>query len=162
MKVATDAELLDSYSRTITGVVGQTVYYRMVVTNTGNTPLDITLSDPLCDSGTLTPTGSASLAPGASADYYCSHVLTTSDIPQFVNTATAHGQSANASSSVSASSKVTANVGAVKGDLGEAVLGHLDGAPRLLHLPAQLLHVGNGEAGIVSHHQDVCRLEDPA
>jgi hypothetical protein len=106
----------DSWVRgPITGVAGQTVYYRMVVTDTGNTPLDITLSDPRCDSGTITPTSSASLNPGGSAVYFCSHVLTTSDIPEFVNTATAHGQSASASSSVSASSKVTAEVGAVKG-----------------------------------------------
>jgi uncharacterized repeat protein (TIGR01451 family) len=105
----------------LTGTVGQTVYYEMVVRNTGNTPLDdVTLSDPRCDAGTLTPTSAVSLAPGASAVYYCSHKLTSSDTPEFVNTATVHGHNAsasssvNATSSVSASSQVTTALGAVK------------------------------------------------
>lgn len=104
------------------GTPGKTVEYKMVVTNTGNTTLDdVTLSDPRCDSGTLTPTGSVTLAPGASAVYYCAHTLRASDGPQFVNTATveAHNASAassvNATSTVSATSKVAAALGAVKG-----------------------------------------------
>ncbi|HZS31419.1 MAG TPA: hypothetical protein VFA37_09195 [Gaiellaceae bacterium] len=112
----------DPYVRgPLTGTVGQTVNYEMIVRNTGNTPLDdVTLSDPRCDAGTLTPTSAVSLAPGASAAFYCSHKLTSSDRPEFVNTATvqAHNASAsssvNATSSVSASSQVTTALGAVK------------------------------------------------
>ena len=51
---------------------------------------------------------------------------------------------------------------AFKSDLGEAVLRDLHGGARLLHLPAQSLHLGHGEAGIVSDDDDLRGLEDLA
>jgi uncharacterized repeat protein (TIGR01451 family) len=106
----------------VSGTPGQTVEYEMVVRNTGNVTLDqVTLRDPHCDAGTLSQTSTITLAPGASYTYFCSHVLTKADNPQFVNTATVHGHNASASSSVSAASSVSASshvatlVGAVKG-----------------------------------------------
>jgi uncharacterized repeat protein (TIGR01451 family) len=73
---------------------GQTVHYRMVVTNTGDTTLTITFADQLCDDGTLVAHDSRVLAPGATAEYTCSHVLVASDGPLYVNTATVSGVSA--------------------------------------------------------------------
>src|SRR4029077_18003872 len=44
----------------------------------------------------------------------------------------------------------------------ETVFRDLHLRTRLLHLLTQSLHLGNGEAGIVSHHHNVRGLEDPA
>lgn len=94
----------------VSAKVGDTIYYEMVVRNTGNTTLDVTLSDAHCDSGTLAPTTAVTLAAGAREIYYCSHELTSSDVPQFVNTATALGRSASASASASSSVRATSHV----------------------------------------------------
>ena len=101
----------------LTGHAGATVFYLMLVRNSGQTTLDVTLSDPRCDAGTLAPTGSHTLAPGGTLLFTCSHVLVAADTPLFVNTATADGKSASAASStVAASSSVTTDVlGGVKG-----------------------------------------------
>jgi hypothetical protein len=78
---------------TLTGALGQTVNYQIVVTNTGNVPLKFSeLSDAHCDVGTIGGgPGSASLAPGASTTYTCDHVLTT--VGAYTNEATATGTS---------------------------------------------------------------------
>lgn len=73
---------------------GQTVDYRMVVTNTGDVALTITFADQRCDDGTLVAHGSKILAPGATAEYTCSHVLVASDGPLYINTASVSGVSA--------------------------------------------------------------------
>src|SRR4029079_4854455 len=52
------------------------------------------------------------------------------------------------------------NVRAFKSDLGEAVLGDLHRCASLPGLLAQDLHLGNREAGIVSHDDGVGGLED--
>jgi hypothetical protein len=56
---------------------GQTVLYKIVVTNSGNTPLVITsFADPHCDPGTIHGgQGETPLAPTASTTYTCSHLL---------------------------------------------------------------------------------------
>src|SRR5215470_14199240 len=51
-------------------------------------------------------------------------------------------------------------VSAVESDLGEPVLGDLHRRARLLHLPAQVLHLGHREARILSDDHDVGALED--
>jgi uncharacterized repeat protein (TIGR01451 family) len=82
----------------LTGSVGDTVYYEIQVTNTGNEPLTLSISDPHCDSAPAGPTavsGSLSgnvLAPGGVAQYTCSHVLAASDMPSFTNVGTITGQ----------------------------------------------------------------------
>ena len=53
-------------------------------------------------------------------------------------------------------------VGVLESDLARRFFATFTCAPRLLHLLAQSLHLGDGEAGIVSHHHDVRGLEDPA
>lgn len=99
----------------LNGKVGDTVEYEIVVKNTGNVPLDVTLSDPRCDAGTLTPTGTVTLQPGDSQTYYCSHKLQKGDTPKFINTATAHGANSSVSSTVDVSSSVVTKTGGVKG-----------------------------------------------
>ena len=51
-------------------------------------------------------------------------------------------------------------VRAFESDLGETVLRDLHRRASLLHLLAQSLHLGDVEAGIVSHDHDVGGLED--
>jgi uncharacterized repeat protein (TIGR01451 family) len=39
----------------LTGTIGETIFYKMIVRDTGNTTLNVTLRDPICDSGTIIP-----------------------------------------------------------------------------------------------------------
>jgi len=52
------------------------------------------------------------------------------------------------------------DVSAFKSNFGETVLRDLHRRTRLLHLHAQLLHLGHGEAGILSNDRDARGLED--
>jgi hypothetical protein len=100
----------------VTGKIGDIVFYELLATNTGVTILDVTLSDPGCDPGTVSPSGGVTIAPGHVAFFACSHVLTAGDAPVFVNTATVHAQSISAKArTVAATSKATANVAGVLG-----------------------------------------------
>ncbi len=106
-------------SSPISAVVGQPIQYAIQVTNTGNTPLALSLSDALCDPGTIEGPTSLSgtlsvntLSPGGQAQYTCSHVLKGSDASPFTNTATVTGAPPTGAP-VSASSSVTANKQAV-------------------------------------------------
>jgi hypothetical protein len=82
----------------ITANVGDTIYYEIQVTNTGDTDLTLSLSDPHCDAGTIAgPTavsGTLSgnkLIPGGVAQYTCSHVVQAGDAPAFTNQACVTG-----------------------------------------------------------------------
>jgi uncharacterized repeat protein (TIGR01451 family) len=83
----------------VTGNVGDTVDYEMMVTNTGNTPLALAFTDSQCDGGTLSApsvvsgnytAASQTLAPGGEIRYTCSHVLAAGDQP-YTNTASVTG-----------------------------------------------------------------------
>ncbi len=68
-------------SSPVSGTVGQTVDYEIVVRNTGNVPLNFAgFSDSRCDAGTIAggPIGGI-LAVGATTDYTCSHLLDSAD-----------------------------------------------------------------------------------
>jgi len=79
------------------------VNYQIRVQNTGSVPLTLSLSDPLCDPGTISaPIGVSglsgrTLAPGGAAYFTCSHRLTQNDPDTtvagqpFKNTATVFG-----------------------------------------------------------------------
>lgn len=79
------------------------ISYQIRVTNTGDTPLALSLSDPRCDKGTIkgpfavsgTLTGQT-LSAGGRAFYTCTHQLTATDgagrFSSFSNTATVTGQ----------------------------------------------------------------------
>ncbi len=105
---------------TITAKVGDTIEYEIQVTNTGTSPLTLSLSDPLCNAGTIggptalsgTLTGSV-LSPGGSAQYTCSHVLRGDDASPFTNTATVTGQPPTGPP-VAGTASVTANKQAVQ------------------------------------------------
>jgi hypothetical protein len=67
-------------SSPLSGEVGQTVNYEIVVKNTGNTSLTFSnFTDEHCDSGTIAGGPSGALAPSESAAYTCKHVLTSAD-----------------------------------------------------------------------------------
>lgn len=82
-------------SSDIGGSVGDTIQYKITVTNTGDTQLTFgDLVDPHCDAGTIAGgPGAGGLAPGDSATYTCSHVLTAADqtAGSYSNTATVTG-----------------------------------------------------------------------
>jgi hypothetical protein len=65
----------------LTGEVGHTVEYEIIVTNTGDETLTFSnFSDPKCDPGTITGgPGTRPLEPGGSAKYRCQHLLTAAD-----------------------------------------------------------------------------------
>jgi uncharacterized repeat protein (TIGR01451 family) len=106
-------------SSPIDAMVGDTIEYEIQVTNTGTAPLSLSLSDPLCNAGTIsgptlisgTLSGSV-LSAGGEAQYTCSHVLTAGDPSPFTNTATVTGQPPSGPP-VSGTSSVTANKQAV-------------------------------------------------
>ena len=66
----------------VTGVVGQTVEYEIVLTNTGTVPENFTeFSDPHCEAGTLKGgPGASSVGPGESTTYTCTRALSASGI----------------------------------------------------------------------------------
>ena len=75
----------------LTGAIGQTVDYEIIVTSTGNVALTFSsFTDANCDSGTIAGgPGSSPVAPGESTTYTCDHVLTT--IGSYTNEATVTG-----------------------------------------------------------------------
>jgi len=108
----------------LTATVGQTVEYKIVVTNEVNTALTVTLSDPRCDSGTITPSDTPTIAAGGTETYFCTHVLVKTDAGSFVNTATATGQTVSGTKVGPVSSHVLVKVSA-SGVLGaEKVVEH--------------------------------------
>jgi|GEM_PF-1912495 hypothetical protein len=82
-------------SSQLTALVGQTVDYEIIVTNTGNVPLSLeALNDPQCDAGTLAgETGGATLPAGAATTYTCTHLLDSADqsAGSYANTVTITG-----------------------------------------------------------------------
>jgi hypothetical protein len=119
VKLQREATIGSFTTGTITATVGAPIEYEIRVTNTGNTPLTLSLSDPRCDAGTTsgptvivgTLTGDT-LSAGGVAQYTCSHVLTNGDASPFTNTATVTGQPPSGSP-VSGTASVTANKAAV-------------------------------------------------
>jgi hypothetical protein len=75
----------------IDAIVGDRIDYRLLVTNTGNTSLNVVVTDAKCDAGTIAPTGTQVIAAGASVDYTCSHVLGARTSVDFRNIAYATG-----------------------------------------------------------------------
>jgi hypothetical protein len=60
------------------GHVGNIADYKIVVRNTGNEPLELSFTDPLCDPETIT--GGPSVIPRfGTATFFCTHTITTTD-----------------------------------------------------------------------------------
>jgi hypothetical protein len=90
--------------------VGDTVDYQITVT-AGQTPLtSVTLSDPKCDSGTLSPSGPQSLQANESRVFTCSHKLATADGSSYTNTASVTGNGPNNTSVSAGPVSVVVNV----------------------------------------------------
>jgi hypothetical protein len=103
----------------IAASAGATVFYKLIVKNTGDVALQVTLADRRCDSGTLAPAGGVLVAPGALATFTCSHLLVRADVPLFLNTATATGTTVSppvsaVSATANASVKVSVTLAATK------------------------------------------------
>lgn len=98
---------------TIHVLVGEQIQYQLVLTNTSGAPLSLVVSDPLCDAGTLTPTGAQMVAAGATVNFFCSHHVTTEPAnAMFENVAEAVATSASAQSTGPIFSGVLADVSA--------------------------------------------------
>jgi hypothetical protein len=81
----------------LAGSVGDAVNYQMTVT-AGQTPLTaVTLSDPKCDSGTLSPSGPQSMQANQPLVFTCLHTLTAADLTagSYTNTASVTGMGPN-------------------------------------------------------------------
>lgn len=99
-------------STPLTGVVGQTVEYEIIVTNVGNTTLAMSsFTDARCDPGTIAggPAG-GSLTLGQQTTYTCSHVLDT--VGTYVNEASVTGTPPDEPPLTKTSSPVEVGVGA--------------------------------------------------
>jgi hypothetical protein len=77
----------------LTGAIGQTVDYEIIVENTGVLPETFSeFTDPHCDPGTLAGgPGASSVAPGQSSSYTCDHLLSAAG--RYTNEATVTGVS---------------------------------------------------------------------
>jgi len=105
----------DFVRRPVRATVGEQLQYRMIVADTGNTSLNVTLADSRCDAGTLSPSGPQMVAPGGSVTFTCSHVLVV--LPahgRFVNVAEASGTTPQGASVGPVRSRVLAHVTATE------------------------------------------------
>jgi hypothetical protein len=93
----------------LTGSLGQTVDYEIVVTNTGNVPLTFSnFTDAKCDPGTIGGgPGATPVAPGAMTIYTCSHVLAS--VGPYINVATVTGTSKGGAPEILPSNQVEVN-----------------------------------------------------
>ncbi|HQT99959.1 MAG TPA: hypothetical protein PLG60_05590 [Acidimicrobiales bacterium] len=95
-------------------LVGQQVQYELRVTNATTASLSVVVTDPGCDLGTLSPIGAQTVAAGATATYFCSHLM--SAVPtgrRFLNVATALATNTAGESTGPLTSAVTALVNKV-------------------------------------------------
>jgi hypothetical protein len=94
----------------VTGAIGQTVNYQIVVTNTGKVTLTFSeFTDPKCDPGTIAGgPGKSHVATGESTTYTCSHVL--SEVGAYTNEATVTGTTLVGTSLTQTSNQVVAEV----------------------------------------------------
>jgi uncharacterized repeat protein (TIGR01451 family) len=81
-------------TETLSGTVGQSIIYQMIITNTGNTPLTFTgFSDPLCDPGTSSGEDMGPIEPLGTVTIICVHKITPADgtAGKVINVATITG-----------------------------------------------------------------------
>jgi hypothetical protein len=99
-------------SAQLTAAVGQTVEYKIIVTNSGNVALSLeNFTDPHCDAETIAGgPGKAQLAPGATTTYTCRHVLTT--VGGYTNVATVTGSAQGQAPLTHESNRVEVNAAA--------------------------------------------------
>jgi hypothetical protein len=119
-------------SSQLSGEVGQTVDYEMIVKNTGNTHLAFSsFSDAHCDAMTIGGgPSSAGLEPNESATYTCSHLLTSADqtAGSYSNAATVTGTPPEGGAITHTSNTVVVTLGAPPPPSLSFFLGYADGA----------------------------------
>ncbi len=68
-------------SETLTGALGQTILYEMIVANTGNTPLTFSnFTDAVCDAGTIAGIPITPVEPMGAFTIVCAHKITAADV----------------------------------------------------------------------------------
>jgi uncharacterized repeat protein (TIGR01451 family) len=82
----------------LAATVGQTIEYQINVKDTGNVMLWVTVSDALCDAGTLSSPGGQGVGPTGVVSFTCSHLVKAGDVGTLTNTATATGVAGNGAS----------------------------------------------------------------
>ncbi|HPZ50455.1 MAG TPA: hypothetical protein PLA44_11450, partial [Propionibacteriaceae bacterium] len=103
-KTSTGTSVSAGSNATVTDA-GDKVTYKFVVQATGNLELaNVTVTDALCDSGSLSPASVASLAVGASTTFTCTHALTQTEVDagKVTNVATVAATSTAAGNTVNA------------------------------------------------------------
>jgi len=98
----------------LTGAIGQTIEYEIVVKNTGLAALTLSnFTDPLCDPGTIGGgRGEVPLAPGEATTYTCTHLITSAGT--YINVATVTGTAPGQAPRPLASNAVIVEVPAAK------------------------------------------------
>jgi uncharacterized repeat protein (TIGR01451 family) len=79
----------------VTATVGQTIQYQINVVNTGNVMVWATVTDALCDTGTLSTPNGQGIGPTSTATFTCSHVVKASEVGTLTNVANATGVAGN-------------------------------------------------------------------
>jgi hypothetical protein len=116
-------------SSELTGKVGQTVDYHIIVTNTGNVPLTFSnFVDAQCDEGTISGgPGATPVAPGGSTTYTCALVLRAfAGIYTNGASVTATPPAGDGSPMTETSNTVEVNVPSNEGKGGNFVIGNLN------------------------------------
>jgi hypothetical protein len=75
--------------------VGQTIEYQINVKDTGNVMLWVTVSDPLCDPGTLSSQDGQGVGATGVVTFTCTHLTTAADVGTLTNTAAVHAVAGN-------------------------------------------------------------------
>jgi hypothetical protein len=134
----------------LSGIVGETVDYEVIVTNTGNTPLKFSsFSDGPCDQPTISGgPGEGAVAPGSATTYTCSHLLASAG--KYVNVASVLGTAPGATPVGETSNPVEVAVaapatGEVKCSRAVQPVYHLPTGPKRHAFTVQLSSVGAHE-----------------
>jgi hypothetical protein len=132
----------------LTGKVGQTVEYEIIVTDTGNTPLTLSgFTDANCD--TITGGPSKELLPTESTTYLCHHVLTSADqtAGSHTNEASVTGTPPEGAPIPKTSNKVVVTLQAAAAPP-VVYLAYADTAPNDHGSPSGLPSIWKGSAGV--------------
>jgi hypothetical protein len=151
--------------------VGQTIEYQINVKDTGNVMLWVTVTDALCDAGTLSSPSGQGVGPTNVVSFTCSHVVKAGDVGTLTNTATATGVVANGTS-VTGTATAVAQVTAATTPAAAGPTAGVAGATHTVHKPAakkpakkvakKPVHRAKKAAVKGAHHTKVTKKAKPA
>jgi uncharacterized repeat protein (TIGR01451 family) len=116
----------------VAATVGQTIEYQINVRNTGNVMLWVTITDQLCDTGTLSSPSGQGVGPTGVVSFTCTHVARASDVGSLTNTVFATGVAGNGAS-VTGTATAVAQVTAAATTGTSAGAGGVAGATHTVH-----------------------------